>query len=327
MRCGRRVERRMIGVWIVFVGVCGGVGCGASVPVYEWPSMRSLDYGGVERFVEVEGRQIAFVDEGEVGAPVLVLVHPWAGSVAIWDGVVPALLGGYRVVRLDIPGHGKSDKPLISYDIDLAARAVVGLMDHLALERVTLIGNSLGGGISLAVMRDHPERVEGLVLIDALGGGTPPGGFGFMIQQFFTAPMLSGVDDGLIEFFTNWFVFEAFTPYTDAFLTGLLSSRASGEGYTWSLAVSSYLRSAVDYDATPWLSGVKVPTLVVWGDSDWVIWMSGAERLRDGIEGAHLTIIEGCGHMPEVERPEVLSGLILDFLAGRPLPERVAEAE
>ncbi len=114
----------------MWVGVGG---CAASVKVEKWASMQAIDYGGGEQFVEVEGRKIAFKVEGQEGGEVLLFVHPWAGSIQIWSAVVPYFSDKYKIVRVDIPRHGKSDKPKKDYDIDLAARAVVGVMDHLKL--------------------------------------------------------------------------------------------------------------------------------------------------------------------------------------------------
>jgi pimeloyl-ACP methyl ester carboxylesterase len=187
--------------------------------------------------------------------------------------------------------------------------------DHLQLQDVTLTGNSLGGGTSLAVIRDEGPRIKRLILVDALGGGAVPGLFGFFIEEYATGPMFAAFDDGILEMFTNWFVFEQQNAHTDQLMSTFLSSRgATQDGYAWSWAVSSYLRNAGDYDATPWLAEIKAPTLIVWGDSDWILWESSAEHLRDNIPGARLVILEDCGHMPQIERPEALAEVIKGFL-------------
>lgn len=287
-------------------------GCAASVEVPALRSMQELDYGGAEQFVDIDAERIAYVVEGS-GLRTLVFVHPWAGNLQIWDELVRQL-PDYRVVRLDIPGHGKSDKTRENYEIDHAAATVIAVMDHVGAQRVTLLGNSLGGAISLAVIRDHPDRIEALVLIDALGGGPVPGFFAFFIEHFFTAPMFSGADDGLLELFSNLFVFGADTPFNDRFMGDLLASRRTDEGYAWSLAVSEYLRNATDYDATPWLGRIAVPTLIVWGEDDWVIFPGAGDHLHESIPGSQLVHFEDCGHMPEVDCPEQLTPVLRSFL-------------
>lgn len=287
--------------------------CAASVPLVT-PGDEGLGDAPAARFAELDGLRVAYTDEGPRGAPTVVLVHPWAGSGAVWEAIVPALVTRHRVVRVDLPGHGRSDKPDVRYDVALGARAVERVLDALGLPRVSLVGNSLGGAVVLTVVNDQPERVDRVVLIDALGGGPVPGFFAFFIERWFTAPMFYGVDDGLIERFADWFVFSETTRWTDAFLSRLLGMRASPQGWAYSRAVSGYLQNAVDFDATPWLRLIRAPTLVVWGDDDIVIRSSAGEHLAEHIPGARLEILEDCGHMPEVECPEALTPLLTGFL-------------
>ncbi|TNF29392.1 MAG: alpha/beta fold hydrolase, partial [Deltaproteobacteria bacterium] len=266
------------------------------------------------------GVGVAYLDEGPRDAPAVVLVHPWAGSARVWDAVVPALVADHRVIRVDLPGHGGSDKPARRYDVALAARAVEGVLDALGLPRVTLVGNSLGGAVVLAVTNDQPGRIERLVLVDALGGGPVPGFFAFFIERWFTPALFHAVDDGLIERFANWFVFSETNRWTDAFLSRLLAMRAGPQGWAYSQAVSGYLRNAVDFDATPWLPYLHAPTLVVWGDDDIVIAPSAGRHLAKHLPDARLEVLDDCGHMPEVECPDALTALLTGFLRGDPAP-------
>jgi len=296
---------------VLGVAVLGG--CATGLPLHPEPLGPSR-YGAAARAIEVDGAQVVYTVEGREGGPAVLLVHPWAGSLRVWDAVAPALAAEHRVVRVDLPGHGASDKPDVSYDIPRGARAVVAVLDALGIGRASLVGNSLGGGVALAVIGAHPERVDRLVLIDALGGGPVPGLFGHFITTFFTAAMFHGVDTGLITFFADTFVFERTGPWTDAFLSQLLSERAGDGGWGFSRAVASYLRNAVDFDATAWLEAVAAPTLVVWGDSDLVIREGAGEHLAQLIPAASWVVLEDCGHMPEVDCPGALTPLLVDFL-------------
>ncbi|MCA9514369.1 MAG: alpha/beta fold hydrolase, partial [Myxococcales bacterium] len=195
----------------------GLAACAASVPIVP---LAELDEGAPElRRVGDAGRAVAFTVEGPEDAPAVVLVHPWAGSGRVWDALLPAFTGARRVVRVDLPGHGRSDKPALSYTVERGADAVVAVMDALGVARADVVGNSLGGAVALAVVRDHPERVDRLVLIDALGGGAVPGVFASFIDTYFTPAAFHGVDDGLIELFARWFVFERRTIWNDRFLS------------------------------------------------------------------------------------------------------------
>ncbi|PIE20169.1 MAG: hypothetical protein CSA66_01280 [Proteobacteria bacterium] len=287
--------------------------CAASVPVTPLATRQDLDYAGAERFVDVDGRRVAYTDSGGAGPPLL-FVHPWAGNLAIWDAVAPRFEGRFRVLRVDLPGHGKSEGLAGAYGVEAVAASVTGLVDALDLDGVTLIGNSLGGGVALAVVRDRPQRVARLVLVDALGGGAVPGLFAVFIRTYFTPAMFAGVDDGLVELFSDWFVFEHDTAGNRRFLSDLLSTRAGAEGWAWARAVADTLRDAVDYDATPWLGDVAAPTLVVWGDDDWVIWSAHAQHLAERIPDARLVVLDDCGHMPEVDCPQALAEALDTFL-------------
>jgi len=236
---------------------------------------------------------------------------------------------------VDLLGHGKSTlapagSPLGPNDqhftVDRAARAVEGVLDHLGVERFDLVGNSLGGGVSLAVARDRPAAIRRLVLVDALGGGPVPGLFAAAIRTYFTTAMFLGVDDGLIEFFSNTFVFERTGRWTDRFLGRLLSNRASGDGVAWARGVADSHVRALDYDATPWLGRIEEPTLVVWGADDWVIWERAGEHLRDHIPRARMVELDDCGHMPEVQCPDPLVETLRAFLDGPSAPSPPAGA-
>src|SRR5262249_6006768 len=94
------------------------------------------------------------------------MVSHWA-----WRHVIPSLAGDYDVVAIDLPGFGESDRPSPSeyrYDAPAFAETLIGVLDSLAIERATLVGHSMGGGVALYAAARRPERVERLVLIDAL---------------------------------------------------------------------------------------------------------------------------------------------------------------
>jgi len=304
------------------------VACAASMPLTPLKTLQDRDYGpGVGAVTLPDGDRVAYVDRGprDAAKPPLVLVHPWAGDALTWEAIAPAFEADRRVIRVDLPGHGRSTlaparAPLGPGDphftVDRAARAVEGVLDHLGMDRFDLVGNSLGGGVALAVARDRPQAIRRLVLVDALGGGPVPGLFAAAIRTYFTTAMFLGVDDGLVELFSDTFVFERTGRWTDRFLARLLSNRASGDGVAWARGVADALVRALDYDATPWLARITAPTLVVWGDDDWVIWSSAGEHLRDHIPGARMVELEDCGHMPEVECPEALVGALRAFLDG-----------
>ncbi|MGC5013669.1 alpha/beta fold hydrolase [Streptosporangium sp. DT93] len=117
------------------------------------------------RTVDVDGIRLAYRVSGAVEAPPLVLLHAMGKTAADWDGVVAAFEPHWRVHALDLRGHGESAWPG-DYSLELMRDDVLGFLDALALDRVTLVGHSLGGFVAYLCAEEHPERVERLVLED-----------------------------------------------------------------------------------------------------------------------------------------------------------------
>ena len=120
--------------------------------------------------VVIHGREVAYRLEGN--GPLLVFVHGMAGNMTTWDRVVPALAGRFAVLALDLPGHGASAKPADGdYSLGSFASVVRDLMMTLGLERGTIVGQSLGGGIAMQFAYQFPSRCERLVLVGSGGLG------------------------------------------------------------------------------------------------------------------------------------------------------------
>ncbi|MFD0348679.1 alpha/beta fold hydrolase [Kitasatospora aburaviensis] len=111
--------------------------------------------------VPVRGGEVWAEDSGGDGLP-LVLIHPGVGDSTIWDPVLAALDGRHRVVRYDARGYGRSPAPAVAYT---PAEDLAAVLDHFGLDRVVLVGNSMGGAASVNLTLDAPERVAGLALI------------------------------------------------------------------------------------------------------------------------------------------------------------------
>ncbi|MFF4774103.1 alpha/beta fold hydrolase [Microtetraspora fusca] len=118
-----------------------------------------------DHFTTAGGIRLAYRMCGPRDAPPLVLLHALGESAADWDAVIPAFADNWRVYALDLRGHGGSDRPG-DYGLELMRSDVLGFLDALALDRVDLIGHSMGGLVAYLLAGDHPERVSRLVLED-----------------------------------------------------------------------------------------------------------------------------------------------------------------
>ena len=119
--------------------------------------------------VQIHGHEVVYRDVGD--GPVLLLLHGIAGSSRTWREVMPALAGDYRMIAPDLLGHGESAKPLGDYSLGAYASGLRDLLGVLGVERATVVGHSLGGGVAMQLAYQHPEVCERLVLVDSGGLG------------------------------------------------------------------------------------------------------------------------------------------------------------
>jgi pyruvate dehydrogenase E2 component (dihydrolipoamide acetyltransferase) len=239
-----------------------------------------------------------------------VLVHGLGGSTMLWQPNITALATGRRVIAVDLPGHGLSDKPPAAYSVAFFTEALGGFLDALGLERVVLVGHSLGGHICLQLALEQPERVARLVLVDA-------GGLGHEIDTSFLQPMLAGLNREATEtmlqglFHDPTFVTR---PMVDATYEVL-----SQPGAWEALVAAAGTASAGDAQAetlTDRLGELVLPVFLVWGAQDAVIPVAHGHAAQAAIPGAELWVAEKAGHCPQLEVAEAFNSRLTTFLAG-----------
>lgn len=270
------------------------------------------------RYMDLPGGVRAhYRDLGPRDAPVIVLVHGFAASTHAWDGWAKALSGDYRVVLLDLPGHGltRTDDAYVVRPHSFED-AVDGVARGLSLTRFTLGGNSMGGEVAWTYALDHPERVERLVLVDAAGWPTPGRGGG-MIFKFMANPVGRRV---LKEIEIRPLMTQALrSAYVDPKLvTPALIDRyvdlARAPGHRTVLLGQRPRRTAT----APDLSAIRVPTLVMFGQDDRLIPPADGEKFRQAIPGATLITYQGIGHVPMEQIPERSAADLRAWLAAHP---------
>src|SRR5437870_10132693 len=141
-----------------------------------WPQSINLIYHPEHSwFTTIDGVRIHYQEAGDEKAAPMILIHGFISSTLIWSDVfLPLAEAGFRVIAPDLPGYGYSDKPRDGeYTIESQARAVLGLMDRLDIDKATIVAASYGGAIGAMIALDHPERVARLVLIGAVSNDDP----------------------------------------------------------------------------------------------------------------------------------------------------------
>ncbi len=277
--------------------------------------------GSEIRYRTVHGYRRAFRVAGS-GSP-LVLVHGIGDSSATWESVLSALARRHLVIAPDLLGHGHSDKPRADYSVAAYANGVRDLLGVLGLERVTLVGHSLGGGVAMQFAYQFPERVERLVLVGSGGAGmevTPllraasvPGahvalsmlrlpGMRLQIGLLAEAMRTLGSDVG-VDAREMLRVMDALPDATarSAFLR-TLRAVVDWRGQVVTMLDRCYLTRGM-------------PTLLVWGARDPVIPVAHAHRAHKAMPGSRLEIFDDAGHFPFHTDPARFVRLIDDFVA------------
>jgi pimeloyl-ACP methyl ester carboxylesterase len=264
----------------------------------------------VGQLVEVDGQELQIREDGPANRPPLVLIHGLAGSIRQWDSLVPRLARRYRVIRIDLLGHGGSDKPREGYAPEAQARRIGGLLDKRRIRRVLVVGHSLGGMIAVALAERRPHLVRGLVTI-----GTPARSGDVDLPataQMGTLPVAGEllhrvVSDGMVE-----------AALEDSLGSGADVPRQFVDDYrdmTFSAYRGSYReanRFAEESSLDKRLSATKVPLLAVMGAEDKEVKARALDTWAE-VPGATVTRLPGRGHAPQWQDPAQIASLITAF--------------
>lgn len=284
-----------------------------------------------EREINLHGHVMAYRHGGT--GPQMVLLHGIASNNRTWDPVIEQLAATHEVIAPDLIGHGRSAKPMADYSIGGYAAAVRDLLLALEVERFTLVGHSLGGGIALQLLHMAPELVGRIVLVDSGGLGR---GLGMPLRAaslpgapLFIRTVTSPASQVAVRR-VGWLLKRAGvklpTDVTEG-LAGFASLQDAGarEAFLNTVHASTSLGgqrvSAVD--KLYLMDGC--PSLTIWGDKDSIIPVKHAYEVMELVPEMVLAIVAGAGHFPHVDAPEHFIKLIRDFEESTPLSEITLE--
>lgn len=269
----------------------------------------------------IHGHRRAFRRCGS--GPALLLLHGIGDSSEAWLPVLPALAERYTVIAPDLLGHGQSDKPRADYSAAAYANGMRDLLDVLGVERATIVGHSLGGGVAAQMVYQYPQRCERLVLVAPGGVGRevtpllrflaapyaemvlPPlrlPGSRQVARVVTTAMRLSGTNLGR-DAHQVLRIFEGLPRSESQFaFTRTLRSVVDWRGQVVTMLDRAYLAEGV-------------PVLIVWGDRDGVIPVAHAARAHEAMPGSRLEIFAGAGHFPHHCFPDRFVEVLDEFMA------------
>ena len=267
--------------------------------------------------IQIKGHTLFYVVKGE-GEP-LVLIHGYGAGMWVWEKQIDILSRFYRVYALDLIGHGFSDRPKIAYTPDAYIHFLKDFMDGVGIDKATLIGNSMGGGIAWAMAIFFPERVERLILINCV----PPDVLDQVRNESFRT-LVAIKDIPLLPYLViasrnrssiKWILKECVSNVK------LITPEVLNRQYQLSkikrtpwVLYSTFKNAKEGLKLKDHLSRIYHPTLFIWGERDIIFPPSVGENLHQTIRGSKLQMIEKSGHIPMWETPDEVNRIILSFL-------------
>jgi pimeloyl-ACP methyl ester carboxylesterase len=268
-----------------------------------------LELHGVHgRTLALDGLSIHYLEGGN-GRPV-VFVHGLGSRALDWDAVLRAAVhAGYRVYAMDLPGFGESSKPKgASYSVSEQAKFIGGFLDALHLDRLALVGQSMGGWIAASVALDAPKRISQLVLVDSAGLDFQPA---FDTALF--APSTPAQVDQLMAILVP-----QPTPLP-SFLKEAVVRWVAQDGWVVRRAMASMVAKQDVLDER--FSALHMPLLLVWGEQDMVTPLALGQKMHGLAPQSVLEVLSGCGHFPEGScQSRLVSGIVTFLSESGPAP-------
>jgi len=286
------------------------------------PTKTALELVTDGNVIDVNRIDVHYWDEGK--GDVLILVHGFSSSVYTWRRNISELSEEYRVIALDLPGFGYTDKPKdFDYTMEGYARFMVDFMDTMDIDTAVLAGNSMGGGVVLTTALLYPERIDKLILVDSIGYPEQeneeeevflpfllmgiPGAGEVLMSLNYRSVVEKSLEGGV--YYDNSFV-------TDEMVDYYYSVYRTENGRKAPLWV---IRNLMDTPpiGSERISEVSMPTLIIWGEADILIPAEHASLFGRDIPDSRAVVIAKAGHLPHEEQAGIVNGLIADFMKER----------
>jgi pimeloyl-ACP methyl ester carboxylesterase len=285
----------------------------APVPPLEGTRPAEELAGAEGRFVELDGLTVHYKRAGE-GEPLIVLLHGFGANASSWNRVMAPLAELGTVVAYDRPAFGLTERPLGDalrnwpgpnpYSAEAQADQLAALIQEMGFERAILVGNSAGGTVAMLTALRHPERVQGIVFVDAsiYAGGGPPG----WLKPLLSMPQMRRLGSLLarnVGTRGNDMIELAWHDPSRITAEDIAAYRLPTQVEDWDRALWEFTLAGRDLDLAPRVGELDAPALVITGDDDRIVPPENSIRLARELPNADLVMIPECGHVPQEECP------------------------
>jgi pimeloyl-ACP methyl ester carboxylesterase len=296
-------------------------------------SWMDVDWPALQRPVELLGRSVNVLDTPPTSSagtgnggdgPPLLWIHGWSANWQSWLLTIPYFMREHRCIALDLPGFGASDMPSTPISIQGYAKTVDALCRALGVDRVAVVGNSMGGFVGAELALTFPTRVERLVLVSAAGLSQEH----LRREPLVAIARMLAVGHPYASRYERVFasrrrlrrlVMQLVLRYPERLSPALAHELILSSGKPGFVPALDALMS---YSFRDRLSEIEIPVLIVWGRNDMLVPVEDAQEYEDLIgANARAVIFEDTGHVPMIERPSRFNALVSEFLAGDPTPE------
>jgi 3-oxoadipate enol-lactonase len=257
------------------------------------------------RMASLNGIRVHYADDGPADGPALLFSNSLGTDFRVWDRLLPLLPAGLRLIRYDKRGHGLSECPAAPYRMEELVADAGALLDHLEVVQATMVGLSIGGMIAQGLAAERPGLIRGLVLCDTAAKI----GSDEIWDQRLALVNRGGIAAIEEQVLTRWFT-RRFREERQDELAGWrhMLCRTPEDGY---VGCCHAIRDTDLRESSP---NLRQPALVVVGEEDGSTPPDLVREFAASIPGARFELIRGAGHLPPVEQPGLLAGLITSFL-------------
>lgn len=234
------------------------------------------------------------------GEPII-FSHGCMSDCSVWNSQIEFFSKKYKVITYDQRGHGISDKPKADYSIETLSNDLYSLIQELNLDKVIVVGHSMGGMAALTFTLNHPDKVSKLVLVGTSAKTTFSGRILFwnMLHIFSYESFVRGMID-----------FQYYEPSEQVKEKALERAMKTPKF----AAYECFTEFMQNYDIRDRIYEIKVPTLIIVGEKDTATPVEMSQDLNRGIKGSKLQIIPDCNHMVMIDKPKELNRIIEDFI-------------